>query len=71
MKKTITLYYDSYEKNYGDGFYPLIYKDLSCDKQIDIDFELIDGNLIQRNGPPISGYDGNTYTDIIKLILSD
>ena len=46
MKKKITLYYDSYEKNYGDGFYPLVYKDLSCDKQIDIEFELIDGNLI-------------------------
>ena len=69
MKKTITLYYDLYEKNYGDGFYPLLYKDLSCNQQIDIDFELIDNKLIQHNGPSIKGYDGNTYNDIIKIIL--
>lgn len=68
MIKTITFYYDSYEKNYGDGFYPLAYKDRSCDAQIDIDFELTDGcNLVQLNGPDIKGYDGDTYNQIINF----
>ena len=67
MQKNITLYYDSYEKNNGDGFYPMVHKDQSCDSTIDIQFELYDGELTQLSGPQIKGYDGNTYNDIIKL----
>lgn len=66
MKKTITFYYDSYEKNYGDGFYPLTYRDRSCDAQIDIEFELNNGTLSQLTGPIIHGFDGDTYNDIIN-----
>jgi len=59
------MYYDSYEMNYGDGFYPLVYKEQSCDSQIDIDFELYDCELTQLSGPPIKGYDGITYQQIV------
>ena len=65
MKKTITMYYDSYEMRNGDGFYPLVYKDQSCDSQINIDFELYDGELTQLSGPSIKGYDGITYQQIV------
>lgn len=61
------MYYDSYEKNYGDGFYPLVYKDKSCDAQIDIEFEMCDWMLNQVSGPIIHGYDGDTYNQIINI----
>jgi len=67
MKKIITMYYDSYEMKNGDGFYPMVYKDKSCDSQIDILFELYDDELTQLSGPLIKGYDGNTHNDIINL----
>ena len=61
------MYYDSYEMKYGDGFYPLVYKEQSYDSQVDITFELYDGELTQLYGPSIKGYDGNTYDLIIKM----
>ena len=67
MQKTITMYYDSYEMNNGDGFYPLIYKDQSCNCQIDILFEFYDNELTHLSGPHIKGYDGTTYNDIKNL----
>ena len=67
MQKIIKMYYDSYEKNNGDGFYPMLFKDQSCDSEIDIFFELYDGELTQLSGPSIKGYDGNTYNEILKL----
>ena len=70
MQKLITMYYDSYEKNNGDGFYPLIYNDQSCDCQIDILFELYENELTQLSGPQIKGYDGNTYSEIIKQFFN-
>jgi len=69
MQKTITMYYDSYEMKNGDGFYPLTVKDKSCDSKIDISFELYDNELTQLSGPLIKGYDGDTYNQIIQLIL--
>ena len=61
------MYYDSYEMKNGDGFYPMVFKDQSCDSEIDILFELYDGELTQLSGPSIKGYDGNTYNLIIKM----
>lgn len=46
--------------NHGDGFYPLVYKERSCDSQINITFE-----LTQLTGPSIKGYDGTTYSQIL------
>ena len=67
MQKIIKMYYDSYEMKNGDGFYPMVFKDQSCDSEIDILFELYDGELTQLSGPSIKGYDGNTYNLIIKM----
>ena len=69
MKKVITMYFYSYESRNGDGFYPLVYPEQSCDSQIDIEFELYDDELTQLTGPIIKGYDGNTYHEIIKLFF--
>ena len=69
MKKNIKLYFDSYEVKFGDGFYPMITRDSSCDSEINIDFELYDDELTQLSGPFINGYDGNTYNEIIRLII--
>lgn len=65
------MYYDSYEKRFGDGFYPLVYKDQSCDEQIDIEFELYDDDLTQLSGPPIKGYDGDTKNQIINIFYHE
>ena len=67
MKKLITMYYDSYEKFHGDGFYPLLYKERPSYTEIQIEFELINGRLV-HNQPYIDGYDGTTYEDILKIL---
>lgn len=69
MKQVIRMYYDSYERWHGDGFYPLVIQHGPCQTPIDIEFELIDNNLVQLSGPRIMGYDGDTRSQIIKIIL--
>ena len=71
MLKYITLYYDSYEAKFGDGFYPLTYKDQSCDTEIKIGFEFINGNWSQATGPSIHGYDGNEYSKVMAQLNKD
>ena len=68
MEKTITLYFDAYETNFGDGFYPMTVPDQSCDSKTDITYRFINGSWTQINGPTIKGYDGNTYSNIMKLL---
>ena len=70
MRKVIELYFDSYEAKFGDGFYPLTHKDASCDSTIQIEFEYYDGELFQLTGPQIKGYDGNTYNEIIRAMVT-
>jgi len=70
MRKVIELYFDSYEAKFGDGFYPLTYKDASCDSTIQIEFEYYDSELFQLTGPQIKGYDGNTYNEIIRAMVT-
>ena len=67
MQKIIKMYYDLYEMKYGDGFYPLTFKEHKSNIEIDILFELYDGELTQLSGPKIKGYDGNTYNEILNL----
>ena len=63
------MYYDSYERWNGDGFYPLVVRDGPCQTPIDIEFELHGNELTQLSGPYICGYDGNTKQEIIKSML--
>ena len=63
------MYYDSYERWHGDGFYPLVVQHGPCQTPIDIEFELYDSELRQLSGPHICGYDGDTKSEIIKIML--
>jgi hypothetical protein len=69
MRKVIRMYYDSYERWNGDGFYPLVVRDGPCQTPIDIEFELYDGELTQISGPRLMGYDADTKEQIIKIML--
>ncbi len=59
MEQKIVLYYDSYEKEFGDGFYPVTKQDNTCSKEIIINFLLKDQYWIQTNESIIFGLDGN------------
>lgn len=41
MSTTVKFYYDSYEKTFGDGFYPQLKSCESCKSTIDISFKLV------------------------------
>ena len=69
MQKIVTLYYDPYEMKFGDGFFPTVNRE-SGSSSIDILFEYYNNELIQLSGPPIKGYDGNTYSQIVNLVLN-
>jgi hypothetical protein len=59
MEQKIVLYYDSYEKDFGDGFYPVTEKNNTCSKEIIITFLLKDQYWIQTNESIIFGLDGD------------
>ena len=63
------MYYDTYERWHGDGFYPLVVPHGPCQTPIDIEFEFYDDELTQVSGPHICGYDGDTKSQIIKMIV--
>ena len=71
--KTINMYYDKYECEFGDGFYPLL---KGCDEReqaglipIQITFRLIGLIWKQINGPnSICGLDGDTGQELIKIL---
>jgi len=65
--KYITLFYDSYEKRFGDGFYPCAKYVKGWDSII-IGFKLIDGCWQQVTGDRITGYDGNARDEILQLL---
>jgi hypothetical protein len=69
MRKVIRMYYDSYERWNGDGFYPLVVRHGPCQTPIDIEFELYDDELTQISGPRLMGYDADTKEQIIKIML--
>ena len=66
--KYITLYYDSYEKNFGDGFYPLTFKDKSCNESVDIGFEYINGVWAQYTENCIKGFDLGEQKKVLNLL---
>ena len=77
---TCNLYYDKYEKEFGDGFYPQLKLDINKSYGIinnsygiiNISFKLIDNDTawIQMNGPVIMGFDGTNGLHILILLNS-
>ena len=65
----IELFYDSYEKVYGDGFYPVTEKCNTCSSNAIIEFEL-DKNEYwkQTTYQSIKGLDGNQGEKVLQLI---
>lgn len=70
MQAVITFYYDTYELEFGDGFYPLLTKNNEDMKAIDIPFTfiVIDKSWRQDGGEPIYGLDGSTGERLLKLL---
>jgi hypothetical protein len=65
--KYITLYYCSYEKIYGDGFYPYT-KFVKGSESILTGFKNVDGCWKQVTGDPITGFDGNERNNVLNLL---
>jgi len=62
--KSVTLYYDSYEKNFGDCFYPLTTCSNGYEETV-IQFRYSNGAWRQSSCDNIHGLDGNEK----KLLL--
>jgi hypothetical protein len=65
--KYITLYYDSYEKTYGDGFYPSTTYSSGYESLL-TGFKNVDGCWKQVSGDPITGFDGNERNNVLNLL---
>jgi len=73
---TTTMYYDEYEANFGDGFYPLLDKESSHMKPVDISFieyKLPNGlgEIVWKQTGSASwilGLDGPTGPDLLKFL---
>jgi len=65
--KYITLYYDDYEKKYGDGFYPSTLFEKGYESLL-TGFKNANGYWIQISGDPITGFDGNEKNNVLKLL---
>jgi len=59
MEQIVVLYYDYYEQNYGDGFYPITEKSGPCTQSIHIKFQLVGNFWKQMDEIMICGLDGN------------
>jgi len=67
---TQILFYDTYEYEFGDGFYPTIEKDVLTNKQISINFlyDKTKNQWIQINEIVISGLDGDNGINLLNLM---
>jgi hypothetical protein len=65
--KLVTLYYDSYEKNYGDGFFPLTMYYKGYD-QVNIGFIYSNSFWRQISGDNIHGLDGNERNYLLNIL---
>jgi hypothetical protein len=63
----VKMYYDEYEKYFGDGFYPLLEneKDKS---QITISFEYMNNYWIQKSQDEITGLDGDIGKNLLEIL---
>jgi hypothetical protein len=65
----ITMFYDSYEKEYGDGFYPVNEKDATCNSEIIIQFKLFNTLFWkQTTSTSIDGLDGDQGLILLNKI---
>ena len=67
----IDFYYDAYEKDFGDGFYPLVKTHETVEstmKEIAIQFQLIHQTWKQTSGDMIYGLDGDTGKIVLDML---
>ena len=68
------MYYDIYEVNFGDGFYPLSFNESGTLTKINIsftEFKMINGEFVWKQDDkinPIMGLDGSTGIDLLDLL---
>lgn len=67
-KITETMYYDSYEYEFGDGFYPVVDEEGPCAKPATITFASEINDLRQIGGNSIRGLDGNNGYKLLTNI---
>ena len=73
---TTTMYYDEYEANFGDGFYPLLDKESSHMKSVEISFIEYKmpnglGEIVWKqigSATWIQGLDGETGPNLLKFL---
>jgi len=66
---SITFFYDFYETEYGDGFYPYLEATKhKMEKTIDIEFKNINGEWIQTTGDCIYGFDGKVGEMVLQKL---
>ena len=65
--KFVCLYYDSYEKKFGDGFYAYT-RGINGYASIMTGFKNVNGCWQQVTGDPITGFDGNEKIELLKLL---
>ena len=67
----IDFYYDAYEKDFGDGFYPLVKTHETVEstmKEITIQFQLINEAWKQTSGDMIYGLDGDNGKIVLCML---
>jgi hypothetical protein len=65
-----TLYYDKYEYEFGDGFYPVIEKNNSCSEETAITFlyNKFYNSWVQVDNINISGLDGDNGIKLLNIM---
>jgi hypothetical protein len=64
----VKMYYDEYEKYFGDGFYPLLQKEKQDNTQIIISFEYKNNCWIQKSHDEINGLDGEIGKQLLEQL---
>jgi hypothetical protein len=67
----IDFYYDSYEKDFGDGFYPLVKTNNTIEptmKETQIQFQVINNIWKQASGDMIYGLDGENGKILLNIL---
>ena len=65
------VYYDTYEYQFGDGFYPHLQRKNQMDGRIKVGFGIVNNEWIQTTGPYIDGLDGNSGAEFLEYMNSN